>query len=122
MGSEMCIRDRIFSSTFMPTATPEELEWFNEFQRATTSPENAVRFLSAFGDIDVRHQLSKLSVPTLGLHSRGDQRIPVETGLELATTIPNAEFSGLASDNHLLLGREPASDDFVAAIRRFLSA
>ena len=111
---------QIFSSTFMPSATPEELEWFNEFQRATTSPENAVKFLSAFGDIDVRHQLAKLTVPTLVIHSRGDQRIPMETGLELATTIPNAEFVGLESENHLLLGREPASDDFVAAIRQFL--
>ncbi len=111
---------QIFSSTFMPNATPEELEWFNEFQRVTTSPENAVKFLSAFGDIDVRHQLAKLTVPTLVIHSRGDQRIPMEIGLELATTIPNAEFVGLESENHLLLGREPASDDFVAAIRRFL--
>ena len=111
---------QIFSSTFMPTATPEELEWFNEFQRATTSPENAVKFLSAFGDIDVRHQLAILTVPTLVLHSRGDQRIPFKTGLELATSIPHAEFVGLDSDNHLLLGREPASDDFVAAIKRFL--
>ncbi|MGB0513472.1 MAG: alpha/beta fold hydrolase [Wenzhouxiangellaceae bacterium] len=111
---------QIFSTTFMPTATPEELEWFNEFQRATTSPENAVRFLSAFGDIDVRHQLAKLRVPTLVIHSHGDQRIPVKTGIDMAAAIPNAEFIGLDSQNHLLLGREPASLEFVNAIREFM--
>ena len=44
----------IFSQTFMPDGTPEELAWFDEFQRQTTSAENAVRFQDAFGDIDVR--------------------------------------------------------------------
>lgn len=111
---------QIFSTTFMPTATPQELQWFNEFQRATTSPENAVRFLSAFGNIDVRHQLAKLQVPTLVIHSRGDQRIPLQTGLDMAAAIPNSEFVGLESENHLLLGRESASVDFVNAIREFV--
>lgn len=112
---------QIFSSTFMPSATADELQWFNEFQRATTSPANAVRFLSAFGDIDVRQRLAQLKVPTLVIHSRGDQRIPLQTGLDMAATIPNAEFVGLESDNHLLLGRESASIEFITAIREFLS-
>jgi pimeloyl-ACP methyl ester carboxylesterase/DNA-binding SARP family transcriptional activator len=112
---------QIFSSTFMPTATKEELDWFNEFQRQTTSPDNAARFLSAFGDIDVRERLAGLSVPTLVIHSLGDRRIPVTTGRELAATIPSAEFVGLESDNHLLLGREPASDVFLQAVRTFLA-
>lgn len=112
---------QIFSSTFMPGATPDQLQWFNEFQRATTSPDNAVRFLSAFGDIDVRHRLTQLQVPTLVIHSRGDQRIPLQTGLDMAATIPNAEFVGLESDNHLLLGCEPASIEFINAIREFLN-
>lgn len=111
---------QIFSSTFMPNATHEELDWFNEFQRQTTSPENAVRFLSAFGDIDVRHRLAELSVPALVIHSLGDRRIPVSTGRNIASTIPDAEFVGLDSDNHLLLGREPASEEFLLAVRDFL--
>ncbi len=112
---------QIFSSTFMPSATHEELDWFNEFQRQTTSAENAVRFLSAFGDIDVRHRLSKLRVPTLVIHSLGDRRIPASIGRDLAATISDAEFTGLDSDNHLLLGREPASRAFLQAVRAFLA-
>ncbi len=111
---------QIFSSTFMPGATAEELNWFNEFQRRTTSPENAVRFLSAFGDIDVRDRLQQLKVPTLVIHSLGDRRIPVEIGRDIAASIPNAEFLGLESDGHLLLGREPASQVFVDAVREFI--
>jgi pimeloyl-ACP methyl ester carboxylesterase/DNA-binding SARP family transcriptional activator len=111
---------QIFSSTFMPSATIEELNWFNEFQRRTTSPENAARFLSAFGDIDVRHQLAKVTVPTLVIHSLRDRRIPVGTGRDIAAAIPHAEFLGLESDGHLLLGREQASQVFVEAVRQFL--
>ena len=111
---------QIFSSTFMPSATAEELSWFNEFQRRTTSPENAVRFLSAFGDIDVRDRLADVSVPTLVIHSLGDRRIPTTVGRDIAAAIPNAEFFGLESDGHLLLGREPASKAFVDAVRDFI--
>lgn len=112
---------QIFSSTFMPSASAEELAWFNEFQRNTTSPENAARFLSAFGDIDVRHRLKEVRVPTLVIHSLGDRRIPVETGRDIAASIPNAEFLTLESDGHLLLGREPSSRLFVEAVTEFIA-
>jgi pimeloyl-ACP methyl ester carboxylesterase len=112
---------QIFSSTFMPSATTEELRWFNDFQRSTTSPENAVRFLSAFGDIDVREQLPRVSVPTLVIHALGDRRIPAATGRDIAASIPDAEFLGLESDGHLLLGRERASAVFVEAVRDFVA-
>lgn len=111
---------QIFSSTFMPNASSDELNWFNEFQRQTTSPKNAARFQSAFGDIDVRHQLAKVNVPTLVIHSVGDKRIPVEVGREIAASIPNAEFYCLDSENHLLIGQEAASQKFVDVVREFI--
>ena len=111
----------LFSQSFMPSATAEELTWFDEFQRRTTSAKNAVRFLEAFSRIDVRDRLAELRVPTLVIHSRGDQRIPLGVGRELAANIPDAEFIGLESSNHLLLGREPASEAFLAAVRGFLA-
>jgi pimeloyl-ACP methyl ester carboxylesterase len=111
----------IFSHTFLPDANAEELRWFDEFQRRTTSPRNAVQFLQAFSQIDVRERLKEIQAPTLVIHSRGDLRIPLSTGRELATQIPNVEFVGLDSNNHLLLGREPASSEFLQAIRQFLA-
>ena len=110
----------LFSQTFMPGATNDELSWFDDFQRRTTSAKNAVLFLEAFSQIDVRHRLREIRVPTLVLHSRGDQRIPVGVGRALATEIPGAEFVSLDSPNHLLLGRESASAAFLATVRNFL--
>jgi pimeloyl-ACP methyl ester carboxylesterase len=107
-GTDNSAYRHIFSQTFMPDGTPEELAWFDELQRQTTSAENAVRFQDAFGDIDVRHLLRHIHVPTLVLHARHDQRISIEQGRELAANIPGARFVALESRSHIILGHEPA--------------
>ncbi len=111
----------IFSQTFMPDAPPEDLIWFDEFQRLTTSPENAVRFQEAFGDIDVRDRLADVQAPTIVFHARDDQRISLAQGRELAIGIPGAEFVPLDSKNHILLGHEPAWVRCVEEARAFLT-
>lgn len=120
-GRDDAMYRHLFTRSFLPDATQEELDWFDEFQRCTTSATNAARFLEAFSTIDVRSRLAGLQVPTLVLHSRSDHRIPLTTGTELAAAIPGAEFVGLESPNHLLLGREPASKVFLSAVRDFLA-
>jgi len=120
-GSKNSAYRHIFTQTFMPDAKPEELDWFDEFQRQTTSPENAVRFQQAFADIDVRDLLSQVSVPTIVFHSRHDQRISLEQGRELASGIPNARFVILESNNHILLGHEPALEQCMSEIQNFLN-
>lgn len=110
----------IFSQTFMPDGTAEELAWFDEFQRQTVSAENAVRFQDAFGDIDVRHLLDKVRCPTLVLHARNDQRIGFESGRQLAASIPGARFVPLESNSHIILGHEPAWPVCMDEIARFL--
>ena len=121
-GRDDAVYRRMFSAEFLPGATADELTWFNDFQGATVSAANAARFLEVFADIDVRDRLAQLDVPTLVMHARGDRRIPLAIGHQLAAQIPGAEFVTFASDNHLLLGREPASKLFVAHIRQFLEA
>lgn len=111
----------IFSQTFMPDAKPEELDWFDEFQRQTTSPENAVRFQQAFGDIDVRELLPQVKVPTIVFHSKDDQRISLAQGREVAAGIPGARFVPLESKNHILLGHEPAWTTCLDETNRFLA-
>lgn len=112
----------VFSRTFMPEASAEEFDWFDEFQRLTTSSENAVRFLEAFSSINVRDDLAKIQCPTLVVHSRGDMRIPFATGRALASRIPGAQLAGVDSQNHLLLGRESASIRFVELVQGFLTS
>lgn len=111
----------IFSQTFMPDGTPDELAWFDEFQRQTTSPDNAVRFQDAFGDIDVREQLAHLRAPTMVLHARHDQRISLDQGRELAIGIPNARFVVLESRSHIILGHEAAWPVLMDEVQRFLA-
>ncbi len=111
----------LFSRALIPGATEAERVAFDEFQRKTVSPANAARFLETFADIDVRHRLASVRCPTLVMHARGDQRVPVSEGAEIASRISGAEFVTLPTDNHLLLGREHSSELFVAHVRQFLS-
>jgi pimeloyl-ACP methyl ester carboxylesterase/DNA-binding winged helix-turn-helix (wHTH) protein len=113
---------QIFSTAFFPEATREEAEWFNELQRQTTSPEGAVRILSALGDVDVRDALPLVRVPTLVVHSREDTVIPMSDGIELASGIPEARFLPLESANHLLLSHEPAWARFSEELEGFLAS
>lgn len=111
---------QIFTSRMMPEASAEQMDWFNELQRNTTSPENAVRLRLSMGEIDVVPLLPQVSTPTLVMHARGDAVAPFDGGRKLASMIPNAMFVPLEGVNHLLTENEPAWQQFVAEIRGFL--
>jgi pimeloyl-ACP methyl ester carboxylesterase/DNA-binding winged helix-turn-helix (wHTH) protein len=120
-GGQNAAFRQIFTTAFVPHATQEQADWFNELQRKTTSPENAVRILSALGDVDVRTDLPQVNAPTLVLHSRGDAVIPMKDGIELASGIRGARFVPLDSDSHLLLAGEPAWQRFAGELESFLA-
>ncbi|MEJ8572520.1 alpha/beta fold hydrolase [Microbaculum marinum] len=111
----------IFSQTFMPDADPGDLAWFDEFQRLTTSPHNAARFQDAFGYIDVRHRLAHVKAPTIVLHSKYDQRIPLDLGRAIAAEIPDARFVPLESRSHIIVDYEPAWQAGFDAVGEFLA-
>jgi pimeloyl-ACP methyl ester carboxylesterase len=112
---------QIFSHTFLPQASVEDIDAFNEFQRQTTSAENAARFIDTFGDIDVRHRLAEVETPALVLHSRDDQRVAAGVGAQLAASLPNARLETLPSANHVPLATEPAFEKMMDAIHGFLA-
>jgi pimeloyl-ACP methyl ester carboxylesterase/DNA-binding winged helix-turn-helix (wHTH) protein len=111
---------QIFTSLFVPGATDEEAKWWNDLERASTSPENAIRLIDTFGVIDVRDLLPQVKAPTLVIHSRGDLPVPFKLGLALARGIPGARLLALESDNHLILSHEPAWDRFAQEVSDFL--
>jgi len=113
---------QMFTSLYFPNATEEQANWFNELQRISTSPEGAQRLQRVLSEIDVRHLLRKVQVPTLVLHCRNDSVIPFEAGRLLARYIPGAKFVALESENHLVLKEEPAWPVLVAQIRQFLAS
>jgi class 3 adenylate cyclase/pimeloyl-ACP methyl ester carboxylesterase len=121
-GQETPSFRQLWTSQFMPDATKEQADWFNELERISISPEQAVRNLIANGDTDVSALLAQVRVPTLVMHSRDDARVPFDQGRRLAAGIPGARFVPLASRNHLILEDEPAFPRFLEEMRRFLTA
>jgi pimeloyl-ACP methyl ester carboxylesterase len=111
---------QVFTTLFIPDADREQIDWFNELQRVSATPENAARMLEAFDRIDVRGIASQVRAPTLVLHGKGDLRVPFAEGRLIATTIPGARFVPLDSRNHLLLEGEPAWPRFLSTVREFL--
>jgi DNA-binding SARP family transcriptional activator/pimeloyl-ACP methyl ester carboxylesterase len=65
---------QVFTSLFIPEASTEQMHWFNDLQRMTASPQNAVRLYETFGTFDIRLLLPQVRTPTLVLHARGQRR------------------------------------------------
>jgi pimeloyl-ACP methyl ester carboxylesterase/DNA-binding CsgD family transcriptional regulator len=110
---------QLFTSRFIPGGTDEQLEWFNELCRKTTSAKNAARMLQTRATVDVRGLLGDVRVPTLVLHARADEVVPLRAGKILASEIPGAQFVELDSANHILLDDEPAWRRFCDAVLDF---
>jgi pimeloyl-ACP methyl ester carboxylesterase/DNA-binding winged helix-turn-helix (wHTH) protein len=119
-GQENPAFRQIFTSLFIPGATPAQMQWFNDLQRRTTSPENAVRIRAAMNDIDVTGLLPRLTVPTLVLHCQDDAVAPFTEGRRMAAGIPAARFVALEGRNHLMLEDEPAWVRFLDEVHAFL--
>lgn len=120
-GQENPAFRQMFTSQFIPGASKEQADWFNEFQRISSSPADAARNLLANGDVDVTSLLSQVRVPTLVMHARHDARIPFESGRRMAAGIPGARFVPLESQNHVILPSEPAFARFLEEVRSFLA-
>lgn len=110
---------QLFTSRFIPEGSAEQLDWFNEMCRRSTTPETAVKLLAARAEMDACAYLPRVKTPTLVLHASGDQVVPVSEGRRLASGIAGAEFGLLPSRNHILQEHEPAWAQFCDAVRGF---
>jgi pimeloyl-ACP methyl ester carboxylesterase len=121
-GQENPAFRQIFTSLFIPGATIEQMQWFNDLMRISTSPANAVRLRRAVDDIDISDLLPQVSVPSLVLHCRDDAVQPFDEGRRLAAGIRGARFVALDGRNHLILESDPAWNRFVAEIKGFIAS
>ncbi len=110
---------QVFTSRFIPGGTPEQLQWFNELCIKCTVGEVAAELLEARAEIDICELLPQVRTPTLVLHARNDEVVPISEGQRLATEIEGAEFIELDSRNHVLLEHEPAWVRFQEAVLAF---
>ena len=119
-GQENPAFRQLFTSLFIPGGTPEQVQWFNDLQRVTTSPDNAVRLRQAVDGIDVSDLLPRVKAPTLVLHCRDDAVQPFEEGRRIAAGIPGARFVGLDGRNHAILEGDRGWPRFLDEIKNFL--
>lgn len=99
---------KVFTCRFIPDATVEHEQWFDQLQRVSTSPENAARLMELDDAIDVRGLAGQVGAPTLVMHCDRDAVVSPEHGRWFAATIPDARYVSLPSANHLPLETEPA--------------
>jgi class 3 adenylate cyclase/pimeloyl-ACP methyl ester carboxylesterase len=120
-GQENPAFRQMFTSQFIPGASKEQADWFNEFQRICSSPTDAARNLLANGEADVTALLPQVRVPTLVMHARHDARVPFESGRRLAAGIPGARFVPIESENHIMLEGEPGLVRFLEELKAFIA-
>ena len=89
-------------ATLAPDVAGDEqtVRWWATVERAAGSPRRAVRKQELVFDIDIRHVLSAIAVPTLVVATKGDRYvIPAHSG-HLAEHIPGAQLLELPGDGH----------------------
>jgi class 3 adenylate cyclase len=98
---------------------PAFRDWWASFLRMGASPAAAIALTRMTAEIDVRHILPTIRVPTLVLHRIGDRTLLPEEGRYVASLIPNAVFVELPGDDHLpFVGDQ---DSLLDEIERFLA-
>jgi DNA-binding winged helix-turn-helix (wHTH) protein/pimeloyl-ACP methyl ester carboxylesterase len=120
-GQEHSAFMQAFSSIYLPQGTPEQVRWFTDLMRISTSAETAVRIRDVCDQIDVVNKLPRIRARTLITHSRYDHVAPFEQGRLLATSIPGAALVALDSVNHTILPDEAAWTTWISEIESFLS-
>jgi len=80
---------------------PQFRDWWAEYLRMGASPGAAVALTKMNAEVDVRHVLPTVRVPTLVLHRAGDRCLKVEEGRYVAGLIPGAKYVELPGDDHL---------------------
>ena len=82
-------------------ADPAFRNWWATYLRMGASPSAAIALTKMNAEIDVRHVLKAVRVPTLVLHRTGDRCLVVEEGRYIAGQIQGARFLELTGNDHL---------------------
>jgi class 3 adenylate cyclase len=97
--------------------------WFAKVQRAGGSPRGALASLRAVLELDVRPILPLIQAPTLILHRKDFQGVPIEHGRYLAEHIPDAKLVELPGADVTLVWEAPELaleliEEFLTGVRR----
>ncbi len=120
-GAENPAFRNAMTTLFMPDAGPDEIEWFNRFQKACGPGENMARFREMFDEMDVTSVIPKIDVPTLIVHSDEDAIAPINEARYLAARIAGARMIILKSKNHMMFGNEPDFPKLIDSVVAFVN-
>jgi pimeloyl-ACP methyl ester carboxylesterase len=93
--------------------------WWARFLRMSASPAAALALTRVNYEIDVRHVLAAIRVPTLLLHSVGDMAVDVHASRYMAESIAGAKCVEFPSADHLPWGAD--ADAILDEIEVFLT-
>jgi pimeloyl-ACP methyl ester carboxylesterase len=94
-------------------------QWRATYLRLAASPGAAISVMRMNMEIDVRHILSAIRVPTLILHRTGDRLTPVEQARHLARSISGAKLVELPGEDHTPYAGD--TDTLLDEIEEFLT-
>lgn len=108
------------AAVMSPSTADDEVdrEWAAANERTAASPGAMEALQRMNREIDVRHVLGAIRVPTLVLHRTGDQVVMVEHGRYLARHIPGAKLVEFAGQDHVWATN---GDELLDEIERFLT-
>ena len=93
--------------------------WWARWLRASASPAAAAALVRMNMEIDIRHVLPAVRVPTLLLHSVNDRTIPVGASRYMAAQIPGAKLVELQGIDHVPWGCD--AEQIADEIEEFLT-
>ena len=99
----------------------EARRFMARWERLSASPSATIAVLRMNAEIDARHILPTIRVPTLVLHRAEDTALPVQCGRDLARAIPGAKYVELPGDNHIPLFEPDIVDRIVGEVEEFLT-
>ena len=91
------------------------------WERLSASPLATIAVLRMNAEIDARHILPTIRVPTLVLHRAEDNSVVVQCGRDLAHAIQGAKYVELPGENHIPLFEPDIVDRIVGEVEEFLT-
>jgi class 3 adenylate cyclase len=97
----------------------EWLEWAARMERLAASPGTVWRIFDLMRDLDVRHVLPSVRVPTLVMHRRDDTFLMPEHSRYIAKHIPGARYVELEGEDNLFAVGD--SESVIGEVEEFLT-
>jgi class 3 adenylate cyclase len=100
LGTDAWMDDMLTGLAPSTAHDPQTRRWWRRWVQASASPGavQALRLMNS--EIDVRHTLPAIRVPTLVLHRVEDEDVLIEAGRYIADKVPDAELVELPGMDH----------------------